>query len=84
MILPLITHAPSILLLSLPHMSTHPALHDTACVPHVHGKWHAWVTMHLLMSIAALAVFPIRLVAASFFFVAMVSWQDDRSWANNS
>ena len=38
MILPLITHAPSVFPSSNPHMSTHPALHDTAGVPHVHGR----------------------------------------------
>ena len=27
---------------SLPHMSTHPALHDAACLPHVHGRRHTW------------------------------------------
>ena len=43
MTLPLITHAPSIFPSSLPHMYTHLALHDIACVPHVHGRRHTWV-----------------------------------------
>ena len=44
----------TIFLLSLHHMSTHPALHHTACVPHVHGN-HAgellgihWVVLVVL------------------------------------
>ena len=67
-------------------MSTHLALHDTDCVPHVHGRWHAWVTMHLLMSVAALA--PIVLVGLLYlllFFVAMAHWEEeDHSWSSNS
>jgi len=38
MILPLITHAPSICPSALPYMSAHPALDDTDLVPHVHGR----------------------------------------------
>ena len=58
MFLPLTMHAPSIFPSSLPHMYTHPALHDTACVPHVHGRRHAWVKIQRFMSVALLARSP--------------------------
>ena len=59
MILPLTTHAPSRFPSPFPRMSTHPALHDAASVPHVHGRRHTWVRMHLFMSVALLARSPV-------------------------
>ena len=78
MILPLITHAPSIFPSSLPHMSTHPALHDTACVPHVHGRRHTWVKMQRFMSVALLARSP-GARCNLLFLVAMPRCPADRS-----